>query len=305
MKKAFFVFVGSAIIAGLLVAAWDASQPRRLGPAIAEAVAEPGDAAAGRIVFFAAGCASCHMSPNQSDPLKLGGGRAIATAFGTFYSPNISQDPNDGIGAWSARDFAQAVLNGVSPRGEHYYPAFPYTSFRRMTRVDVRDLYAFMRTLPAVSGRAPPHALVFPFTFRRAVGLWKRLYLGRRPFADAPDRDASWRLGRYLVEGPGHCAECHSPRDLLGGIIAHRRLTGGPSPDGKGRAPDITAAGLKDWSKDQIAQALATGFTPTGDTLGGLMAPVVRNMAELPESYREAIAEYLKSVVRDNAPPGD
>jgi mono/diheme cytochrome c family protein len=305
MKKALFVLVGSAVVVGLLALAWFASAPRPLGAAIAEKIAAPGDPAAGRIVFFAAGCGSCHMSPDQSDPLRLGGGREIRTVFGSFYPPNISQDPNDGIGAWSARDFAQAVLVGVSPHGEHYYPAFPYTSYRRLTLTDVRDLYAFMRTLPAVSGRAPPNALMFPFTIRRVVGLWKRLYLGQRPFPDAPSRSAAWKLGRYLVEGPGHCAECHSPRDLLGGIIAHRRLTGGPSPEGKGRAPDITAMGLKDWSKAEIAEALSSGITPTGDSLGGLMAAVVRNTAQLPASYREAIAEYLKSVVRESAPPGD
>jgi len=236
------------------------------------------------------------MSPGQRDPFRLGGGLELKTPFGSFYPPNISPDAKDGIGAWSAGDFARALLAGVSPRGEHYYPAFPYTSYRRMTPIDVRDLYAFLRTLPAVAGRAPPHALAFPFTIRRGVGLWKRLFLGAAGLADAPGRDAAWKLGRYLVEGPGHCAECHSPRNILGAIVAHERLTGGPLPDGKGKAPDITAAGLKDWSKADIVEALTSGFTPTGDTLGGPMAAMVRNTAELPASYREAIADYLKSV---------
>lgn len=298
MKNAVFALAGLAIVAGFLAAGWVASAPGALGPKVAEDVAAPGDAAAGRLVFFAGGCDSCHMSPGQDDPLRLGGGREIKTAFGSFYPPNISQDPKDGIGAWSAEDLARALVVGVSPSGEHYYPAFPYTSYRRMTRKDLRDLYAFMRTLPAVSGRAPPHALFFPFTIRRAIGLWKRLYLGRRQFADAPGRDDDWKLGRYLVEGPGHCAECHSPRDILGGIIGHRRLTGGVSPDGKGRTPDITAAGLKDWTKEDIAEALSSGIAPSGDSLGGLMAGVVRNTGQLPASYREAIADYLKSIVK-------
>ena len=304
MRKALFVPAGLAIVAGFLAAGWFASAPGKLSPAVAEVMKSPGDPAAGRIVFFAGGCESCHMSPGQADPLRLGGGREVKTPFGSFYPPNISQDANDGIGGWSARDFAQALLVGVSPRGEHYYPAFPYTSYRRMTRIDVRDLYAFMRTLPAVSGRAPPHALMFPFTIRRAIGLWKRLYLGPRQFPDAPGRDEVWKLGRYLVEGPGHCAECHSPRDPLGGIIAHRRLTGGANPDGKGHVPDITAAGLKDWDKADIAEALSSGITPSGDSLGGLMAAVVRNTAQLPASYRDAIAEYLKSIVTADAPVG-
>jgi mono/diheme cytochrome c family protein len=299
MKKALLVFAGLAIAAALAAAAWFGSAPRSLSPTVAEAMNEPGDAAAGRIVFFAGGCSACHMSPGTSDPLRLGGGMELKTKFGSFYPPNISPDPQDGIGAWSPQDFARALLLGVSPTGEHYYPAFPYSSFRRMTHTDVRDLYAFMRTLPPVAGRTPPQAVAFPFSIRRAIGLWKRLYLGSRTPPPAPDRDAQWKLGRYLVEGPGHCAECHSPRDVLGGVIAHRRLTGGPSPDGKGRAPDITAGGLKDWSEADIAEALSSGFTPSGDSLGGPMAAVVRDTAELPASYREAIAVYLKSVKKD------
>ncbi len=305
MKKALLVLAGLAIIVALGAAGWFASAPRSLSAIVAQEVDAPGEAAAGRIVFFAAGCDSCHMSPGQSDPLRLGGGREVKTPFGSFYPPNISQDVQDGIGAWSADDFAGALLLGVSPRREHYYPAFPYSSYRRMTPIDVRDLFAFLRTLPAVSGRAPPHALAFPFTIRRGVGLWKRLFLGAAALPDAPGRDAAWKLGRYLVEGPGHCAECHSPRNILGAIVAHKRLTGGPLPDGKGKAPDITAAGLKDWSKADIVEALSSGFTPTGDSLGGPMAAMVRNTAELPASYREAIADYLKSLTPDRGPPAD
>ncbi len=305
MKAAAFILAGLATIAAFGAAAWFASAPRPIDPAIAEAVAAPGNAAAGRIVFFVGGCDSCHMSPGQSDPLRLGGGRELKTPFGSFYPPNISPDAKDGIGAWSAHDFARALLDGVSPRGEHYYPAFPYTSYRRMSATDVRDLFAFLRTLPAVAGRAPPHALAFPFTIRAGVGLWKRLFLGPRAFRDAPGREAAWKLGRYLVEGPGHCAECHSPRNMLGAILAHRRLAGRPLLDGKGKAPDITAVGLKDWSKADIVEALSSGFTPTGDSLGGPMAAMVHNTAELPPSYREAIADYLKSLPAGGWRPGD
>ncbi|MBV8474544.1 MAG: cytochrome c [Hyphomicrobiales bacterium] len=304
MKNALFVVVAMAVAAGLLAAGWYASAPQHLNRAAAAAVGAPGDAAAGRIVFFASGCGSCHMSPGQSDLLRIGGGRPIQTSFGVFYAPNISPDVTDGIGAWSAQDFARAVLLGVSPTGQHYYPVFPYSSYRRMTPTDVRDLYAFIRTLPAVSGRAPPGAPLLPYSIRRSIGLWKRLYAGARPFPDAPGRDAAWRLGRYLVEGPGHCAECHSPRDILGGLVAHRRLTGGRSPNGGSFAPDITAAGLKNWTTAQIAEALRTGATPRGDMFEGLMAIVVRNLGELPDSYRDAIAEYLKTVGAEDAPSG-
>ena len=287
--------IALVLIAAAAIAAWLATAPRRISAEVAAEVAEPGDAGAGRRVFFIAGCPSCHMSTGQSDPLRLGGGMKLKTPFGDFYPPNISPDPRDGIGAWSAGDFANALMEGVSPQGANLYPAFPYPSYRRMAIKDMRDLFAFLKTLPPVSGRAPPHDLRFPFSIRRAVGLWKRLYLPPigEPLAVAPTGQEA--LGRYLVEAPGHCAECHSPRDFLGGIIAARRLTGGPLPDGKGKAPNITAAGLADWSESDVADALSTGFTPSGDTLGGAMAEVVRNLAEATPGDRAAIAHYLKT----------
>ena len=170
----------------------------------------------------------------------------LKTPFGSFYPPNISPDPADGIGKWSAENFADALMAGVTPQGEHLYPAFPYPSYHRMSIKDVRDLFAFLRTLPPVPGRAPPNALKFPFSVRRAVGFWKLLYMPKIDHPLAVDPTDQEPLGSYLVSGPGHCAECHSPRDFLGGIIASRRLTGGPLPDGKGKAPNITAHGLSD-----------------------------------------------------------
>jgi mono/diheme cytochrome c family protein len=282
------------ILGAAASAAWLLSVPRTIDPETAAAVSPPGDAAAGKIVFYAGGCDSCHASPGQPDPLGL----ALKTAFGSFYPPNISPDEKDGIGAWSVVDFANALLEGVAPGGTHLYPAFPYTSYRRMAPKDVRDLFAYMKTLPPVSGRPPPTSLAFPFDIRRGVGLWKLWYLGPLGNPDSSGESEPWRLGRYLVEGPGHCAECHSPRDFLGGIIATERLAGGPMPDGKGKAPSLMASALADWSKADIVEALSSGFTPSGDSLGGAMAGVVRNTAQLPASYREAIAEYLKSGAR-------
>jgi mono/diheme cytochrome c family protein len=295
MRARLALALAAALIAAAGAFAWIASAPRRVDAAVAEEVSQPGDKEAGRAVFFIAGCESCHMSPGETDPLKLGGGMALKTPFGVFYPPNISQDHADGIGAWSAADFANALFAGVSPGGEHLYPAFPSPSYARMSIKDVRDLFAFLRTTPAVSGRAPPHELSFPFSIRRALGFWKLLYMPRidqRLAADSADEEA---LGRYLVQGPGHCAECHSPRDFLGGIVASRRLTGGPLPDGKGKAPNITAHSLANWSESDIADALSTGLTPSGDTLGSAMAAVVRSLSHAPESDLEAIAHYLKN----------
>ena len=216
----------------------------------------------GRAMFLAGGCSSCHATPRQNDPLHLGGGVALKSSFGTFYPPNISQHPRDGIGAFTELEFINALLKGVSPDGQHYFPAFPYTSYQRMTLSDVRDLFVYLKTLPPVEGRAPAHELSFPFNIREGVGLWKLLFLDGEPFRADPAKSLEWNRGAYLVEGPGHCAECHSPRNLLGGIVRAKRFTGGPNPAGKGLIPDITQSedGLTKWSEDDIRQA-ARAFT--------------------------------------------
>jgi mono/diheme cytochrome c family protein len=267
-----------------------------------QAIEKPGDPARGRRIFFIGGCDSCHQKPDQPDPVQLGGGLELKTPFGSFYPPNISSDPVDGIGAWRPLDLANALLSGVSPRGQHYYPAFPYTSYQRMKPVDVADLFAFLRTVPAVRGRPPAHDLTFPFSIRRALGLWKVLYFDDVGLQPDPKQSSQWNLGRYIVEGPGHCGECHTPRNLLGAVKPSLHLAGAHTPDGKGNAPNLTAAGLADWTNADIVEALTSGFTPDGDVLGGGMTSVVRNLAQLPKSDREAIADYLKSLPPIGAP---
>jgi mono/diheme cytochrome c family protein len=256
------------------------------------------DLANGETMFHIGGCASCHAIPKQKDERRLGGGLALATPFGTFKVPNISPDPTYGIGAWSEEAFVNAVLRGIGRNGEHLYPAFPYTSYQRMALNDVRDLFAFLKTLPAEARPSEPHQLPFPFSVRRGLGLWKLLYLDGKPFAPDPARSAEFNRGAYLVEGPGHCAECHSPRDALGGIVAARRFAGGPDAEGKGWVPNITphADGLASWPAADIAYLLATGTMPDGDSVGSAMADVVQNTAKLSDSDRAAIAAYLKSL---------
>ena len=174
-----------------------------------------------------------------------------ASPFGTFYVPNISPDPKDGIGAWSEADFVTALWDGTAPDGSHLFPAFPYPSYRHMELNDVRDLFAYLKTLPPVAGKVRDHDLAFPFNIRRLVGGWKLLFLKGGPFVSDPSQSAQWNRGAYLVNGPGHCAECHSPRNFLGGIIESERFAGGPSPDGKGWVPNITPAGLGHWGERQ------------------------------------------------------
>jgi len=252
----------------------------------------------GRLLFAAGGCASCHATPNQDDKLRLGGGLTLASAFGTFHVPNISPHTRDGIGNWGVKDFVDAMATGVSPSGQHYYPAFPYTSYRLMPPKALADLFAYIRTLASVEGRGPGHDLRFPYNIRRVVGGWKLLFFEGAPFKPDPAKSEEWNRGAYLVNGPGHCAECHSSRNALGAIVQATRFAGGPNPTGEGSIPNITQHpdALGKWSKDEIAELLKTGMTPSFDSVGGEMAAVVRNIAQLPDADRLAMAEYLKSL---------
>jgi mono/diheme cytochrome c family protein len=223
----------------------------------------------------------------------------LESPYGTFVVPNISPHEQDGIGAWSSLDFVNAMQRGVAPDGRHYYPSFPYTSYARMSITDVLDLKAYLDTLPAVAGSAPDHKLGFPWSIRRGIGAWKRLYLDDQPVvASEAATDSLVVRGRDLVEGAGHCGECHTPRNLIGGLRAGRWLAGAPNPDGKGRVPNITPSGggLADWSASDIEYYLESGFTPDFDTAGGTMVAVQENMAKLSDEDRKAIAAYLKSV---------
>ena len=250
----------------------------------------------GLTTFNAGGCSSCHAVPNQNDRLKLGGGLALPSPFGMFYVPNISPDPNDGIGRWSEADFVTAVTKGTSPQGAHYFPAFPYPSYQHARIEDIRDLFAYLKTLPPVTGKVRDHDVPFPLSIRRNVGIWKWLFMGDKPFVADTARPAQWNRGAYLVNGLGHCAECHSPRNFLGGIVNAQRFAGGPNPDGEGWVPNITQKGLADWSAKDIGFFLETGEMPDGDSAGGSMVRVIKNMAHLAPGDRAAIAEYVKSL---------
>jgi mono/diheme cytochrome c family protein len=199
------------------------------------------------------------------------------------------------------------MLRGVGRNGEHLYPAFPFTSYQRMALDDVRDLFAFLKTLMAETAPSAPHELVFPFNVRRGLGLWKLRYLDGSAFAPDPAKSAMLNRGAYLVEALGHCAECHSSRDAFGGIIKQRRFAGGPDPEGKGWVPNITphADGIAAWSEKDIIYLLETGLTPDSDAVGSTMADVVVNTGKLSPDDRAAIAAYLKTLppIPGKAPP--
>lgn len=291
-----------AVLVAAALAAWWFTEPRPFLPAdLPDHVA---DAVAGEQVFWLGGCASCHAAPvngkraKGKNKLLLGGGMELDTPYGVFRVPNISPHNEDGIGRWSMIEFVNAMQRGVSPDKRHYYPSFPYTSYARMAVEDVMDLRAYLDTLPSVAGTVADHTLEFPWTLRRGIGAWKRRHLEAGWIVRYDALDATVDRGRELVEGAGHCGECHTSRDLFGGMIRKRWLGGAPNPDGRGRIPNITPGGKNtgDWSIGDIAYYLESGFTPEYDTVGGSMVAVQENMAMLSKADLKAIAAYLKAV---------
>lgn len=264
----------------------------------------PADIKNGEQVFYAGGCASCHAAPGSQGDAKLvlSGGHELKTDFGTFIAPNISPAAA-GLQDWTLPEFADAMLEGVGRNGEHLYPSFPYTSYARMNLQDVSDLYAFMKTLPVSDEASKPHDLSFPFNVRRALGLWKMLYLNDEPMVVLSNPDDQLKRGQYLVEAMGHCGECHTPRNILGGLDKAQWLSGAVSAEAdslgkRGIVPNITTGegGIADWSVSDIAYGLESGFTPDYDSMGGSMADVIANTSKLEASDREAIAAYLKAI---------
>jgi len=283
-----FAALGALVLGGGL---W-ITTPERVDPdALAGLVGVP---ARGKTVFDASGCASCHAAEGATGEARLilSGGRAFATPFGSFRAPNISQDPDHGIGDWGLADLVNAMRYGTSPQDRHYYPAFPYASYSRATLQDIADLHAYLVTLPADATPDKPHDLAFPFKIRRGLGLWKALYLDDGWTVTGDLTEVETR-GRYLAEALGHCAECHTPRGPLGGLDRDRWMGGAANPSGSGTIPNITPAHL-DWSEADIVAYFTSGFTPEYDTAGGSMADVVQNLAQLPEADRAALAAYLK-----------
>jgi mono/diheme cytochrome c family protein len=287
MRRALaWLFAAMVVLAAVF--AW-LTRPNPLGPE--DLPAHAPDPANGELVLHAGGCTSCHGE-------RLEGGHELHTPYGIFRVPNISPDVASGIGEWSTLEFVNAVVRGLAPDGRHFYPAFPYASYARMTLPDVIDLKAYIDTLPPVARPSAGHDLNFPWNFRRGVGLWKRLYLSADPVIAFTSPGEEVKRGQYLVEGMGHCGECHTPRDALGGLDHSRWLAGGPSLDGEGRVPNITPGSdeLKSWSKNDLVYYLSSGFTPDFDTVGGSMVEVQENLALLPAGDLEAIAAYLQAI---------
>jgi mono/diheme cytochrome c family protein len=279
------------------VALWVLTAPRPL-PASALAAGYHPDIANGEAMFVAGNCSACHATPGQDDRAKLGGGLKLRSAFGTFVTPNISPDPKHGIGGWSELAFLNAMKRGVDDEGGHLYPAFPYGDYSLMKTADVRDLFAYLKTLPALATPSAPHELKFPFSIRRTVGVWKLLYFHPHEFVPDPKRSAAWNRGAYLAEGPAHCAECHTQRNALGGEDEAKLYAGAPNLEPGGRfASNITPSkdGLGDWSEQDIADFLKSGQDkcfnePTG------MKDVIASTSKMSDADLAAIAAYIHAL---------
>jgi len=279
----------AAVLLGLLLAV-----PGRA--AAQDTAADPAAVERGRQVFLAASCASCHTADETK---RLAGGRALKTPFGTFYTPNITPDPQHGIGRWSFGDFRRALREGIAPDGSPFYPAFPYTSYAGMADQDVAALWAYLRSQPAHAVANRPHALDFPYDLRPLLWPWRWLFFDPAPppaAAPAGGADPVER-GRYLVHALGHCGECHTPRNLFGAMEEDSFLAGNASGPEGSEVPDITPAGIGEWSAKDIAYYLESGFTPEFDAAGGPMAEVIQeSTSQLPPEDRQAIAAYLKTL---------
>ncbi len=253
----------------------------------------------GRYVTTAAGCVSCHTE-DRDDAVPFAGGRALATAFGTFYSPNITPDRETGIGAWSDAQFLRALHDGTGPAGKAYFPVFPYTAYTGVTDEDALAIKAFLFTLPAVHRENPAHRLPWYLGTRLVAAAWKLLFFTPARFAPDPARDPVWNRGAYLVRHLGHCGECHTPRNRFGALRADREMAGNPAGPENRKVPNVTPDerdGIGDWSLPDIESFLETGMKPDGDFAGSGMGEVIdENTSRLTPGDRHAIAIYLKSL---------
>ena len=296
MLKRAIVVLG---VLGLMVLAalWFLTAPKTL-PASEIAAGYHPDLANGQVMFIAGNCSACHVTPGQADRTELAGGLKLKSPFGTFVTPNISPDRKFGIGGWSELAFVNAMKRGVDDRGEHLYPAFPYSAYSLMKTSDVRDLFAYLKTLPPVARATAPHALNFPFNLRPAVGFWKLLYFKPHEFIGDPKQSPAWNRGAYLAEGPAHCAECHTERGPLGGPKLDRLYAGAANLEAGGRfASNVTPHkdGIGDWSEQDIADFLKSGTDKCfNEPLG--MKDVIASTSQLSETDNAAIAAYIHAL---------
>ena len=290
---------------GLAEVRWVAACAMLLGTMafqLPSAGAASGSVERGAYLFTIAGCVSCHTVFDGHEPRGglLAGGRALKTPVGVFYGPNITPDPVYGIGGWSDADFIKALREGIRPDGAHLFPTFPYTSFTLITDADLVDIKAYIFSLPPVGRASKEHDVDFPFSWRWLQTFWRWFNFTRGPFREDSTKSAAWNRGAYIVQALAHCAECHTPRNMMGGLetdLAYSGTTNGP--DGL-TVPNITQdaeTGIGRWTHQQIVRFLRKGFLPNGDVAGSLMTEVIeRETSKMTDSDREAVAMYLEAI---------
>ncbi len=254
----------------------------------------------GAYILTAAGCVGCHTTKkNREEGRLLSGGRMLKTPFGVFYSPNITPDPEHGLGKWTEANFIEAMRNGKNPDGEHYLPVFPYTSFTKITDKDMRDLWAHLKARPALADANIPHGAPLIFRMRFTIGPWKMINFKAGAFEPRQDQNAEWNRGAYLVNALSHCGECHTPRNLMGGLKSTMYHAGAKDgPEGE-PIPNVTmdkATGIGEWSVNDLDTLFSMGMLPDGDFVGGGMAEVVENISKLTADDRKAIITYIRTV---------
>lgn len=252
------------------------------------------DAKRGEYVSKAAGCLGCHTEEKKG-AVPYAGGRALKTPFGTFYGPNITSHREAGIGAWSEADFVRALRDGRRPDGANLFPAFPYPSFTRMSDGDIRDLWAYLRSLPANATPSRPHELGFFYRWRFLITVWKWFFFTPGPLVADAAKSAVLNRGAYLVQALGHCGECHTPRNFLGAPKMSRFLAGAKL--GETAVSNITPTRLKKLGDGELKDILRTATTADGDVLAESMSEVVRNTtSQLTEQDLDALVAYLRSL---------
>ena len=265
-------------------------------PVAAATLANPALIARGAYLATLGDCAACHTAQGGA---AYAGGRSLPTPFGEVPAPNLTPDPATGLGQWSFDDFWGALHEGRGRGGRALYPAFPYTSYTKVSRDDALALFAYLKSLPPVNHATPPPALRFPYDLRASLATWRALYFRPGAFVPDPTQSAQWNRGAYLVEGLGHCNECHVARDELGGLPRGQSLTGGQIPAQNWFAPDLSTqanGGLQGWSEADIVNLLKTGQSAKGAAFGPMAEVIMQSTQHLRDDDLQAIARYLQSL---------
>lgn len=257
----------------------------------------------GEYLFTIGGCRHCHTA---EDGAPLAGGRPLKTPFGTFYTPNITAHPEAGIGAWSGDDFVRALRLGIAPDGSHYYPAFPFTSYTRISDSDALAIHEYIRGQPVSERPNREHDLPWYLAWRIAARVWQWLFFTPQDSAAEDTRGTALVRGEYLAEALGHCQECHTPRNWFGVLRSELAYAGNADgPEGE-LVPNITPhpeTGIGDWSRESLAVFLQFGELPNGEYTAGSMDAVVQGLNRMTEADRSALIDYLRSLPAiDNTP---